>query len=345
MVTPESAFDRETTLIRPVGGAPSTSGNDGSPANMPLEWYDDNLPKTPIIDNTESRADFEDEDIKMATGGNRQPYIPQTSYEQYPLVDLEHGTTRQDQQRQPKDQQQLLNEVYQEKGVVYAPPSKRKKRGDGTLGAACLCCLFLLLSAFAIFLLIAMVSEDVPPFDDSSDKSNSAGTLPPGRPPTQAPLPPFAWNEPTTPLNPYVPGQCVSLSNQMQPHVLSQCECNGAITSLATDVRDRHEALRQQFVSRIYGNWDFPIESCEPANQALVWLSTVTPNDETDLLQRYVLALFYYQNGGTQWQSQDMWLDDTDVCLWYGVACTDRSFVGLLSLDDNNISGSVSRII
>ena len=140
-------------------------------------------------------------------------------------------------------------------------------------------------------------------------------------------------------MDPYIPGQC-PVEGQLNPNILSQCTCNGQITTLTPDARAKYTALLETFILNIYPSWSYPIESCEPANMALVWLATGYQEDETDLLQRYVLALLYYGNGGTEWRVQENWLGDMDVCTWYGVACTNL-LVAILALESNNVSGLV----
>ena len=196
---------------------------------------------------------------------------------------------------------------------------------------ALVCLLFLGLLVAAVLLLLALL--DAPPFDDDN---NGGG----GNPfPTMSPTRNFVGNQPTSPMDPYIPGQC-PVAGQLNPNILSQCSCNGQITTLEPDVRTKYEALLETFILNIYPTWSYPIESCEPANMALVWLATGYQEDETDTLQRYVLSVLYYGNDGTEWRSQDNWLEDIDVCTWYGVACTNQ-LIALLALEDNNVSRSV----
>jgi hypothetical protein len=202
-----------------------------------------------------------------------------------------------------------------------------RKRGTPWLFVL-ICLLFLGLVAASILLILALL--ELPPFD--KDQTN--------KPSTVAPTSFFVGSQPTTPMEPYIPGKC-PVPGQIQPNLLSQCACDGAITTLEEDARAKYEALRDEFIITIYPSWSFPIESCDPANQALVWLSTGYQNDELDLRQRYVLAYLYYSTEGTQWRSDDGWLSDTEVCMWYGIACTDN-LITIVALENNRLSGSVS---
>merc|ERR1712084_80596 len=38
-------------------------------------------------------------------------------------------------------------------------------------------------------------------------------------------------------------------------------------------------------------------------------------------VQRYILALLYLSNGGTNWVNNQNWMSSTPECEWYGVSC------------------------
>ena len=147
---------------------------------------------------------------------------------------------------------------------------------------------------------------------------------------------------PTTPLHPYEPGVC-ELSDQVQPHVLSQCSCDGQITTLSDDAVARYDALATDFmVPNVYSNWPHDIVSCHPANQALVWLSTGCAVDESHLLQRYVLAYMYFATDGTEWRVRSRWITETDVCHWHGLECTPQGELLKIEMPENSLNGEVS---
>jgi len=117
-----------------------------------------------------------------------------------------------------------------------------------------------------------------------------------------------------------------------------------------------------------------------PQVQALQWLSqisddaatstttgsssTTTPIDaDTDLAQRYALAVLYFATGGDRWKecSRDLtsrcessdgsglrssshFLSNGSVCSWYGLTCSDeqkKDIVTWIDLNNNGLSGSI----
>ena len=148
--------------------------------------------------------------------------------------------------------------------------------------------------------------------------------------------------ETTTPLYPYDPGNC-DLSSQVQPHVLSQCSCYGQIATLSDDTMIRYDDLVKNFVvPRVYSEWTHAIISCHPVNQALVWLSTVSTLDESDILQRFVLAYIYFAMHGTDWNSKRSWITQSDVCSWHGLDCNPEGVIRKIDLSNNHVKGEVS---
>lgn len=154
----------------------------------------------------------------------------------------------------------------------------------------------------------------------------------------------FVGNKPTTTMDPFEPG--CSFANYTQPHVIGQCICNGEISIMTDDVREKYYSLNTLFASmRISNVWELPEESCDPRNQALVWLATFYATDQDDLVQKYLLASFFIQMAGEQWEIQEGWLTDTDKCRWSGVACDESGhFVKSIFLDGNGVKGSVRKL-
>ena len=152
----------------------------------------------------------------------------------------------------------------------------------------------------------------------------------------------FVGEKPTTPFDPYVPGDC-DFSGQTQPHVIAQCSCNGEILILSDDAREKYDALVSDFlVPTIYSEWTQPLESCEHENQALVWLSTTMADNTVDLSQRYLMALLYFSTNGPQWETQTLWLEEDDLCMWYGISCTGEGVMREIELESNGMIGQVS---
>eukprot|EP00562_Extubocellulus_spinifer_P013816 CAMPEP_0178558590 /NCGR_PEP_ID=MMETSP0697-20121206/10490_1 /TAXON_ID=265572 /ORGANISM="Extubocellulus spinifer, Strain CCMP396" /LENGTH=2669 /DNA_ID=CAMNT_0020191701 /DNA_START=259 /DNA_END=8268 /DNA_ORIENTATION=- len=54
-----------------------------------------------------------------------------------------------------------------------------------------------------------------------------------------------------------------------------------------------------------------------------------------------ILESIYYAASGAQWNDNDGWTTDADVCSWYGVSCDGNSNVISLDLSDNNLEGSI----
>lgn len=153
----------------------------------------------------------------------------------------------------------------------------------------------------------------------------------------------FVGAQPTTSMDPYKSG-CDFGLNYTQPHVLQQCSCWGKIAVIAPDVKEKYYALNMKFIElKVAGDWEFTEESCDPRNQALVWLATTYARDSSDMVQKYALASFYFTTKGEQWISQGLWLDYLDICFWKGVICSKSGSVTSLNLDSNGLEGTVSK--
>ncbi len=84
---------------------------------------------------------------------------------------------------------------------------------------------------------------------------------------------------------------------------------------------------------------------------SLVWLSNeatqLTIADPHELLERYVMLVFYYSTKGESWEKNNMWLvEGADICKWHGVTCSEPSgkvgAVELLHLHSNNLDGTIT---
>ena len=80
--------------------------------------------------------------------------------------------------------------------------------------------------------------------------------------------------------------------------------------------------------------------------KALDWLlndGTNACDGGSKMMQRYVLAVFYFSTMGESWDMSTGWLSSDDPCTtWYGVGC--GSFSGkidVLDLDQNGIQGTL----
>ena len=139
-------------------------------------------------------------------------------------------------------------------------------------------------------------------------------------------------------------GDC-NFRNYTQPHVIGQCICNGEIAIMTSEVREKYNSLSMHFMSmNISDVWKLPYDSCDPRNQALVWLATSYATDQDDMLQKYLLASFYIGLSGEQWWNQAGWLMDGDKCRWSGVICNDNERVRSISLNGNGLKGEVKTL-
>jgi hypothetical protein len=83
-----------------------------------------------------------------------------------------------------------------------------------------------------------------------------------------------------------------------------------------------------------------------PEGDALNWIlnvdNTNTCNDGgIALLERFVLALFFYQTGGESWSNSNGWLTLSDHCTWAGIECGTDGRVETISMNQNNLSGEI----
>jgi hypothetical protein len=145
----------------------------------------------------------------------------------------------------------------------------------------------------------------------------------------------------TTPLDPYRKDLC-DFSDSYQPHIINQCQCTGQITIVQEDILDMYNQLKTDLVPNVYnGAWEIPVTSCDPRNQALLWLSSGDTRSGGDLVQRYLLTSIYIALNGTDWDFQNLWLSDQNECLWEGLECNEMFQIDSISLDAVNAYGAV----
>lgn len=141
----------------------------------------------------------------------------------------------------------------------------------------------------------------------------------------------------TTPMDPYDEDDCYFGDNAF-PHMMQQCECTGNITIVPDDVVDLWYQVREDIGAEFYeSDYDEPWWSCEPSNQALIWLSSGNTRDAGDLYQRYSNAISFVQLNGTVWDMSNYWLSDNNECLWLGIQCNGRFQMNSLAVDTNNL--------
>ena len=111
----------------------------------------------------------------------------------------------------------------------------------------------------------------------------------------------------------------------------------------------RRELLRQ-VLERVSGA-DMLADEESPRFQALNWLANEDPailptdSDKQKIVERYIVALVYFNNNGSSWEEQTNWLSRFPVCEWHrytmGVICNDDGYIIGLRLGD--LSGTIVR--
>ena len=117
----------------------------------------------------------------------------------------------------------------------------------------------------------------------------------------------------------------------------------------------RYWSLGETLESSVGGEALF--EEGTPENQALRWLADSDPMQLPvtvvleELLERFLMANFYFATNGFKWKNSYNFLSANDVCDWNegsnaegnfrGVLCKDDGKISLLDLTDNGLSGSI----
>ncbi len=147
----------------------------------------------------------------------------------------------------------------------------------------------------------------------------------------------------TTPMDPPT-FSCDNWFNHTQPSVITQCFCYGKITIVADDVAANYQRLQTGgFIEGVLPGFNDTISSCDPANQALVWLASATgsPSPDVDLRQRFVMALLYVLWNGRLWTVNTGWLSSDNECIWDGVTCDRFGVVTGINLYNNQLTGDL----
>ncbi len=135
---------------------------------------------------------------------------------------------------------------------------------------------------------------------------------------------------------------CQSWYNQKQPSVITQCLCIGKVTIVASDVNANYQRLiAGGFIQSVIPGFSSTLDSCDPSNQALLWLASATGSSSpyANLRQRYVMALLYISWNGQQWTLNDNWLSSDTECSWKGIVCDRFGEVTQLDLYNNQVMG------
>ena len=164
-------------------------------------------------------------------------------------------------------------------------------------------------------------------------------------PPRTRPLPPPTENTDKTPSTP-VDDVC-NFAGQLQPNVFQECACVGRVSTIAEETLLHFKRLENTFVPGLPFTVNEKMDSCQPVNQALMWLASDKYEDQARERQdRFGLAVLYAAWGGLNWRYQEGWVDSTtSVCDWTGIDCdTEGRVVGII-LNDNNLKGVIPKEI
>ena len=81
-----------------------------------------------------------------------------------------------------------------------------------------------------------------------------------------------------------------------------------------------------------------------PQGKAFLWV-TASPlqpgEDNAQIIQQYILVVFYYATGGDGWTNGNGWLGSETECDWFGVDCNGSGVVTQLYPFGNNLVGSI----
>lgn len=152
-------------------------------------------------------------------------------------------------------------------------------------------------------------------------------------------------NRRTTPFDPMAEDSSCDFTGMIQPDVALQCECGDSIEIIAPDVRALYDEMRMVLIPAIYGaDWtDTAHNSCDARNQALLWLSSGNNRQNaSDMVQRFILAVLYYEWMGHDWDDNTWWLTERNECEWAFATCdTEDGQVVSLGFKANNMAGSI----
>ena len=203
--------------------------------------------------------------------------------------------------------------------VAVTPPIQDRQQDDekqeeNPILYVAACFVLLLLLVVAVLLILIFVTGTIPKWWEEDD------------------------NPP--PMSDHQPGNC-NFQGQAQPNVISQCECTGRVSIVNEEVQEEYDNLVNSFIPTIYPSWPYPVSSCDPANQALLWLASgPRTSNARDRTQRFTMAFLYFSTEGEQWTRDTNWLSEADVCSWFGLACT-NSDLDRIQLVDNSLKNLV----
>mmetsp|Transcript_8770 Transcript_8770/g.20999 ORF Transcript_8770/g.20999 Transcript_8770/m.20999 type:complete len:377 (+) Transcript_8770:141-1271(+) len=95
----------------------------------------------------------------------------------------------------------------------------------------------------------------------------------------------------------------------------------------------------------------FALDKESPEYQALEWIVSdkrlgLSPDNTTELLERYALAVFYLSTDGEGWDRNAFWLSAANQCFWEDVDCNDdRDTVTSLQFRRNDLGGTLPTVV
>ena len=318
------------------------------------EYYDDDNVDHGVYRN----AHYQDEDDEYAAVGTGVPYSDQPysdqPYSDQPYSDQQQayydnpeeenpgvfvaGAPLDPHNRPPEDtplkrqdgQRHLLRRRRRKKQkyVLTEEEKRRRRRRLWWLLCCCLCLLLLLLLIGGVAMGLKGIGDDDEggPVEEDDDIPDDDWQL----------FRPYLGRV-TTPMDPYEEDDCY-FGDNVFPHMIQQCECFGTIDVIPEDVQELYAEVREDINQEFYnGEFSEDMNSCDPANQALIWLSSGNTRDGGDLFQRFTVALTFVQLNGTQWDLKNLWLADDSECIWLGLQCNGRFQLNSLAVDTNNV--------
>ena len=107
------------------------------------------------------------------------------------------------------------------------------------------------------------------------------------------------------------------------------------------DYSQRHEPIEARLVES-WGNLSETVQ-----RKTLDWIVQEDPRvvefDDQTLIQRYILALLYFNNNGIKWITKKNWMTSESECQWDGVQCDENQMITTLKLNTNLLTKSIPR--
>ena len=176
-------------------------------------------------------------------------------------------------------------------------------------------------------------------------------------PPTPAPAPPnqMPTTSPVTPSPNQMPTMSPVAPETPPPTLVPTPVPTSSPTSYPTaspaegSPRPTGSSLFNFLVGLSFDGGDALRNGTSAQHKAFTWLSAdqkIESYTSNVIVQRYVMATFYYSTNGDRWVMNDRWLDGGDECQWFDKSgarspCGPRGDLTTLELDFNNIYGTL----